>query len=194
MTKEQISLNLDKMLSDSKSRNFINHLVRAYFPITKVNKVWDKPTGPCKCVLTKYDLISVQEILEGMQTEEFKQDLMKSMKESLDENSIKSNPIKNLTGDRLLGFTGTDTTTYMCQEALNAFYDWVVSKSLMNDKHINWLLGSIRRSSLIPLAENIQNPEVQKKVQKIKKQETRVTTYSLGDVDAFKKLRENFKD
>ncbi len=194
MTKQEINDSLDAMLANPKSRNFINHLVRAYFPITNVEKVWDKPSGPMKCVLTKYDLVSVEEILAGMETEQFKQDFKNSLKGMLDENAPKINPIKNLVGDKVLGFTGTNTTTFMCQEALQAFYDWVITKGLMNDKHINWLLGSIRRSTLIPRAETIDNAEVQEKVQKIKKQETKGTTYSLGEVDAFKKLREKFKD
>ena len=39
MTKEEIHNILDKMLTEQKSRNFLNHLVRSYCPITNVEKV-----------------------------------------------------------------------------------------------------------------------------------------------------------
>jgi hypothetical protein len=188
MTTQEIHNSLDAMLVNTKSRNFINHLVRAYFPASKVDKVWDKPQGQFKCVLTKEPLISVQEIMSGMHTEEFKTDLMNSLRGMFDESKPKVNAIKNIVGDRLLGFTGTNTTTFMCQEALQAFYDWVVTKTLMGDKHINWLLNSITHSS---------QPSVdtqKERVEKPKKEQTKATTYSLGEVDAFKKLREKFKD
>jgi len=194
MTKEEIHASLDAMLDNSKSRNFLNHLVRAYFPIANIDKVWDKPEGPFKCVLTKEELISVSEILGTIETEEFKQQFFLSIKNSLDENAPKINPFKTLLGDRLLGFTGTQTTTFMCQEATLEFYNWVITKSLKNDKHINWLLGSIRKSSFLKRAENIEDEEVQKKVQNMKKKKVEASTYTIGETDAFKKLKEKFKD
>ena len=89
MTQEQIHASLDKMLENPKAKNFLNHLVRSYLPINKVEKVWDKPTGDFKCALTRESLISVQEILEGLKTEEFKENLMKQMKSMFDENPEK---------------------------------------------------------------------------------------------------------
>jgi hypothetical protein len=190
MTTEQIHASLDKMLANPKSKNFLNHLVRAYMPVSNVDKVWDKPKSDFKCVLTQSPLISVQEIMQGMQTEEYKADFMKSLKSIFDENAEHENPVVILLGDKTLGLTGKDTTTFMSFSAYQGFMDWVITKSLNGDKHINWLLGSIRRDSFLKRAENIQDEGVQKKVQQIVKQKQTTTTYSMGDAsDVLAKLK-----
>jgi hypothetical protein len=57
MTTEEIHSSLDKMLENPKAKNFLNHLVRAYMPISNVEKVIDKPEGEFKCAISKDDLI-----------------------------------------------------------------------------------------------------------------------------------------
>ena len=190
MTTEQIHASLDEMLTNPKSKNFLNHLVRAYMPVSNVDKVWDQPKGDFKCVLTRTPLISVGEVMQGMQTEEYKADFMKGLKGLLDENTKYENPVVKLLGDKTLGLTGKDTTTFMSFSAYQGFMDWVITKALKGDKHINWLLGSIRRDSFIGRAEGIQDETVQKKVQQIAKQKQTSTTYSMGDAsDVLAKLK-----
>lgn len=180
MTQEQIHASLDEMLANPKSRNFLNHLVRAYMPVTNVDKVWNKPEGVFKCVITKDPLISIQEVMEGMHTEQFKTDMMNHMKSMFDEKSDTQSAMAKLIGEKRLGVTGKETNTFMSFPVYQEFYNWIITKSLKGDKHINWLIGSIRRSTFIERAENIQDSEVQKKVQNIKKA-SGATTYTLGD-------------
>lgn len=194
MTQQEIHAHLDAMLENPKTKNFLNHLVRAYFPITNVDKVWDRPKGQFKCVITGDELISIQEILEGMETEEFKKDFMENLKSVLSDGSKSENPIINLIGDKKLGLTGLNTTTFMSVIAMKEFCNWLVTKSLKNDKHINWLLTSIRKSSMIERAESIEDVGVQQKVQELKKKTNKVATYTLGETEAFKKLKEKFKE
>jgi hypothetical protein len=194
MTTKEIHESLDAMLSNPKTKNFLNHLVRAYFPITNVDKVWDKPKGQFKCVLTKETLFSSQDILEGIKTEEFKNDFISNIKNVFTENFDTSHPLVKLIGDRKMGVTGTDTTTYMSYTAMQEFYNWVLTKSLKGDKHINWLLSSIKRTYIIDMAQNIDDVDVQSKVKKAKKQETSASSFTLGELDAFKKLKEKFND
>lgn len=191
MTQAEIHDSLDAMLANPKSKNFLNHLVRAYFPITQVDKVWDKPAVEIKCVLTKEKLITVQGILEETQSEEFKENFLLHIKSIFDEKATSVNPIMKLVSDKNLAVQGTSTTTYMSYAAYQEFYAWVITKSLKGDKHINWLLGSIKRSSFIDKAQYIQDETVQKKVAAIKKQ-SMVSTYTLGETDAFKKLKSKF--
>ena len=80
MNQEEIHVSLDAMLANPKSKNFLNHLVRSYMPITNVEKVWETPKGDFKCVLTKEQLFSSQDILEGIHTEEFKTQFMDNLK------------------------------------------------------------------------------------------------------------------
>lgn len=189
MNQEQIYASLDKMLVNPKSRNFLNHLIRAYIPMANVEKVWKTPEKDFKCVLTKDQLFSVEDILNGIQTEEFKNDFMTHLKSIFSEEKVVS-PIAKLIGEKKLSVIGKDTTTYMSYPAFQEFYNWVITKSLNGDKHINWLLGSIRRSSFIERAEKIQDTGVQKKVETLKKASSSSSTYTLADAsDVLLKLK-----
>lgn len=183
MTTEEIHSSLDKMLENPKAKNFLNHLVRAYMPISNVDKVMDKPEGEFKCALSKDDLISVQEILEGIQTEQFKSDLMKTMKTMFDDNADKTTAMAKLIGEKKLGVTGKGTTTYMSVPVAQEFFNWVITKSLKGDKHINWLLGNIRRESFVKRAQNITDDKVQSTVKKLEKRADRTATFTLGDTN-----------
>ena len=183
MTTEEIHSSLDKMLENPKAKNFLNHLVRAYMPISNVEKVIDKPEGEFKCALSKDDLISVNEILEGIQTEEFKNDLMKSMKTMFDDNADKTAAMAKLIGEKKLGVSGKGTTTYMSVPVAQEFFNWVITKSLKGDKHINWLLGNIRRESFVKRAQNITDDKVQSTVKKLEKRADRTATFTLGDTN-----------
>jgi len=189
MNQEQIHASLDKMLANPKSKNFLNHLVRAYMPISNVEKVWDTPEKDFKCVLTRDQLFSVSDILKGMHTEEFQADFMNHLKSLLSEEKVES-PISKLIGEKKIGVTGKDTTTYMSYPVFQEFYNWVITKSLNGDKHINWLLGSIRRTSFMERAEKIQDVGVQKKVEEFKKTTGSSSTYTLDDAsDVLAKLK-----
>jgi hypothetical protein len=189
MNQEQINASLDKMLANPKSKNFLNHLVRAYMPISNIEKVWDTPEKDFKCVLTRDQLFSVSDILKGMHTEELQADFMNHLKSLLSEEKVES-PISKLVGEKKMGVTGKDTTTYMSYPAFQEFYNWVITKSLNGDKHINWLLGSIRRTSFMERAEKIQDVGVQKKVEEFKKTTGSSSTYTLDDAsDVLAKLK-----
>lgn len=190
MIKEKIYEILDEMLKNPKSKPFLNHLVRSYMPVNQIEKVWDKPTGDFKCVITRAKLISVQEIFNGIRTDQFKDDLMKHLKGMWDENSDVKSPMGELLCDKMLGFTGKDTTTFMSYEVAQEFYNWIITKSLTGDKHINWLLGSIRRDSFSKRASHLRNPEVQAKLNKGVKTNNSSATFTLGDSsDALAKLK-----
>ena len=188
MTSEQIHASLDKMLANPKTKNFINHLVRSYIPVSNIEKVLETPKGDFKCVITKEVLVSVQSIFEGMDTKEFKKDFTEHLKSMFSEEKIET-PMSKLLGDKKLGFTGKDTTTYMSYTATQEFYNWVITKSLKGDKHIHWLLGSVNRNTFIKRASNIEDQDVQKKVTNLKRV-SGVSTYSLGDAtDVLSKLK-----
>lgn len=187
MTVKEIHESLDQLLSNPKSKNFLNHLVKAYFPITNVDKVWEKPKGSFKCVLTKEELFSAQDILEGIRTKEFEEDFMNNIKLVFTENFDNSHPLVKLIGERKMGVTGKDTNTYMSYPSMQEFYNWVLTKSLQGDKHINWLLSSIRKE------DKIEGPS-QKKTTNAKSQISTTGSFTLGELDSFKKLKDKFKN
>lgn len=182
MTATQIHEALDAMLANPKSKNFLGHLIKNYFPVTNVYKVLERPEGPFKCVLTKDNLVSTMEVATGLLTDEYSEEFNEYMLSSLDEGFNGKHPVLKVLNGRKIGYTGKETTTYMSYEALQEFYNWVMTKSLNGDKHINWVLGSVRGN----FYGKPEKPVVEKK--------TMVSTYSLGETDAFKKLMEKFKD
>jgi hypothetical protein len=189
MTSEEIKEKLDELYADKKARNFFNHLVRAYFPVDKVEKVFNKPKGPFNCVLTKEKLISTSEILVGINTKEFEDDFHQHLKSMFDETSNVEHPMTKLIGGRKMGVTAKDTNTNMAYSTFQVFYNWVVTKMLTGDKHINWLLKDITRSSLMERASTIEDPKLQKKVKTIKKSQPKQATYTLGDLGALQELK-----
>lgn len=186
MTEQEIFIHLDKMLENAKTKNFLNHLIRAYYPIENVNKVWEKPKGPFKCVISGDELLSAQDIVDGINTEEFKNDFIENLKSVFTNESKSEHPLVKLIGEKKMGVTGTDTTTFMSYSAMIGFYNWVMSKSLMNDKHINWLLRSIKKSLTVDSVK-VNN------IKEEKKEKNTPASYTLGETDSFKKLKEMFK-
>jgi len=181
MTSEQISKKLDELYNNKKSRTFFNHLVRAYFPVSKVEKVFTKPRGPFKCVITNENLISTEEILIGITTKQFEEDFHGHLKTMFDASTEAEHPMTKLIGDRKMGISSEGTNTNMAFSTFQIFYDWVVTKMLMGDKHINWLLKDISRNDFMDRAQTIKNPFLQKKVKNVKKIKTPQATYTLGD-------------
>ena len=189
MTKEQIYASLDAMLANPKAKTFLNHLVRAYMP-TNITKVLERPKGFFKSVLTNVELISSQELTKALESTVFQMEMKESIAVSLDAKT--SEALTKIIGSKQLGVTGNETTTFMTNSAYEAFSEWVITKSLKGDKHINWLLGSIRRETLMARAENIKDTDVQNKVAAFKKHNAVVkgTTISLGETsDVLMKLK-----
>ena len=188
--KTTIHTSLDTMLENPKSKTFLNHLVRGYMPSTNMKYLIEKPKGDFICVLSKDKLVSGQDILAEAKLDETKNDFVKFLDTIFDDKTFSlENPMTKLIKTNHLGVTGKDTNTYMSYSVYQAFVEWIITKSLKGDKHINWLLGSIRRNTLIARAEAIQDPAVQKKVAAFKKQESKVATYSLGDFGVLQDLK-----
>lgn len=147
MQKEKIYQILDEMLSNPKSKNFLNHLIRAYIPSTNLIKVMETPEKDFKCVLTKDKLLSVNDMLMIINTEEYKDLVFKNIQSVF--TGIMDDIMGDFFKDKHLGITGNNTTTYMSITTYQIFNEWVFNKSLNHDKHINWLLNSI-----LPKKEN----------------------------------------
>jgi hypothetical protein len=197
MQTEKIHKKLDDLFDNDKSRNFVNHLIRAYLPVGKADKVWEKPKGRFRCVLTNVSLISVGEVMEGVNSEQYRQDFLEHLKSWASEEHRVESPMKKLLDGKILGFTGKNTDTYMCQEAYHAFYDWVVTKMLRGDKHINWLVSSMKREKFINRAESVANDDetkaALKKIKKSTKNGKRATT-KLGDLGALQQLKSKMEE
>lgn len=196
MENNRIHKKLDELFENPQSKNFLNHLIRAYLPISKSVKVMEKPEKKFRCVLTNAPLISISEALNGMDSEEFKSDFNNHINAFMDGDASVQDPISNMLKGRVLGFTGEDTTTYMSNEAYQEFYNWVVSKMLSGDKHINWLINSMQKEEFVNRAESVATDDGQKKaLAAIKKSimSHKKATTTLGDLGVLQQLKEQLE-
>jgi len=193
MNKEEIFKKLDEMLVDKTKISFLNHLVRSYLPTNKIKKVFDRPKGAFKCVITNVELYSIDDILKGVKTDEFKKELFDSLLISLDGEERSLSPIKKLIGDKKVGVTGDKTTTFMSLDCASDFIDWVITKSIKRDKHINWLLNGVNKDSFLSRAKTFDDVSI-KNILKSSTKRKSSATYSLGDAsEALVKLKEEME-
>ena len=189
MNREDIFKKLDEIYENKKARNFLNHLVRAYFPNDNVEKVFVKPKSKFNCVITNDKLVSVNNILEGVHSEEFKNDFFEYMHNMFNPNVEAKAPIIKLMDGKDLAVQGSKTTTYMSSQTYVVFYDWVLTKFMKGDKHIGWLLKGINKNMFFDRAENLEDKEVKNILNKKRKEVEGRATFALGDLSALQELK-----
>ena len=207
-TQEQINEEISKKIEEIYQRknkdgkptgkNFITHLLRAYFPIGKAVKVLDIPEKPMKCAITGHKLFALGELWNEMHTEEYKANFMKNLRVAFDPDSKEKieNPFSKIVNGRVVGITGQDTDTYLCQEAYECLFNWYANKILRDDKHIGWVAHDMRKKATITaIREKLPEAEDQKKIDRIEKisKHPQRATMSLGDMSALKELQEKLK-
>lgn len=185
---EQVHNKLDELLKNPKSKNFLNHLVKSYLPISNTKKVMVKPSSDFKCAITGVDLISVNEIMDELNVINSKlkvdTNLTPSIKTTFDENGDFTPETLEIIGNKKIGVTGKDTRTYMSIQASQEFFKWVTIKVLEGDKHINWLMLSIKHYN------SVKKPEVKKEIKKVVEKNDGRAKYQIGDLnDSLSKLK-----
>lgn len=176
MANKKIHESLDEMLSNPKTKNFLNHLVNAYHPIQNIEKVLVRPKEAFKCVLTKEDLLSYQDVLESITDEKYQNDFIENL-DSIFKSDSDTSSITKLIGDKKMAVIGKKTTTYMSYTSFKEFQTWILNKILNNDKNIMWMLN--------------YNKEKNKPKENIEIKST--STFTLGELDSFKQLYNKFK-
>jgi len=187
---------LDELYTNKKSRNFVNHLIRAYFPIGNVQKVWEGPKRGFICALTNKPLISANDLINNVSNEENRKDFLDYLYAELnDENHNIQHPIEKAMGGKELALVGKETSTYLSHPAYREFYNWLVNKLLSGDKHINWLIKNMRSESMVN-SINIedQSEDVKKVVKRLKKSVKPTKKATLGDLDILQKLKAKMDD
>jgi len=190
MVKDEINKKLDNIFENKKGRNFMNHLIRAYFPQSNVDKVFIKPKDKFKCVITNENLISVNTILNDIKDESIKDELFKYLHNMFNSDVEVDSLINKLINGRNIGIQGSNTDTFMSINTYIGFYDWVLAKFITGDKHISWLLKGVNKNDFMGKAENLQDNEVQKVIKKKqRKEDGNRATFSLGDLTALQELK-----
>lgn len=167
MTSEIIQSKLDELLINPKTKNFINHLVRNYIPMSKISTVYEEPTKDFTCIITKKNLMSG--------------------KNSSSSNEKLKEPVSSLPDDEQLALTGQDTNTYMSYRTYKEFYKWVVNKVIVYDKHILWLMGDFNKREFIDKFNGIETKQQNNKNHI--KPKTERAKYTLGDLGVLQELK-----
>jgi hypothetical protein len=144
---------IQKLYDDPKSRNFINHLIRSYLPISKPTKVWEfEDKKPHKCNVCNHELIDLGTVLGRMQiSDEFMKDSIEQMRKGLNGEEIPRGEhavIKHLTHGAIMAWQGEKTTTFLCADCIKNLLDMVSTNLLMGDKNIIWITNQMRRDEV----------------------------------------------
>lgn len=181
-------------------KNFLTHIIRAYFPMNKIQRVIDVPEKPMKCAITGQKLFALGEIWNAMHDNDgtFMKDMMKHMSYQIspDDKEPVQNPFEKVTNGRVIGHTGEKTDTYLCHEAIQGLFNWYATKILTGDKYINWLGHDMRRQHVVSsIRKKLPDAEDQKKIDKLEKisKHPKRATMSLGDMTALQELQAKLK-
>lgn len=177
-------------------KSFITHLVRAYFPVNKIGKIWDSPKNNLKCAITGYNVCTIEDAFKALHSDGMDKKMLDHMKAWGKGEAIEESPMKAELKGKVIGYTGQNTDTVLCLDAVQAFIVWVQNKILHGDNHISWILNDMRKSQQISLIRTkLPDPEDQKRIDILEKasKHPKRATMSLGDMSALQVLQAKLK-
>lgn len=186
---------IQKLYEDPKSKNFVNHLIRAYLPINKPTKVWEfEDKKPHKCNVCGHDLIDLGTVLGRMQSSDYMHDSIDQMRREVCDGEIipreEKAVIKHLTHGAIMAWQGEKTTTYLCATCIGELLQLVQNGLLMGDKNITWITNQMRRDQVFTHFKESPSlePEEKKEVETIQKRaDKRKATF--GDLEVLQNLK-----
>jgi len=190
---------IEQLYADEKAKGFVNHLIHAYLPVYKVNKVWvfedKKPYH--KCSICGQELIDIETVFQRVQaSHEFAGEFADQVRKDIAGKPTKYEDrfmVKHITHGAVMAWTGEKTTTCICQKCVQDLLNMVTSGLLMGDKNIAFQIKKMQRNSAFEsfTSNPALNPneikvveEIQKKVETNKKH-----VMTLGDLDVLKDLK-----
>ena len=195
---------IQKLYANPKAKGFVNHLIGAYLPIHKSQKVWDFKQGQkAKCNVCEQKLISIEQTWKSFQ--ENQEEIFKGTTEHIlkdlkgEETQIEDHPMyKHVSKGRVLAWTGEETNTCLCLKCVQDLLDLVQTGLLMDDKNIAWRVNKLQREGVFKQFDNSPylDDEEKKTVKDIEKrveksQEKKITTFAdLGVLQELKNKME----
>jgi hypothetical protein len=191
MEEKEIINKLDELLLGEKTKSFFNHILRAYFPLDKVDKVFFKPKDTIRCVITSEVLIPLNDVVSDINDDELKDKLFDYIKHMFDFNFEPDQQIKDLIESKSIPLQGSDTTTYISLNTYRVMYDWVEDKKNKNDKHINWVFKNYGKKHPKKQNKKMENNKKDNNTNSAPKKDGTVksATYSLGELGVLKELK-----
>lgn len=202
MSEEQNAI--QKLYSDPKAKGFVNHLIGAYLPIGKTEKVWNfTPQQKHRCSICGKKLFDIQTVWENMHKNdekmraEFHETIIKQLNGQ--EVKLEEHPMyKYVTQGAVQAWTGKDTNTCMCSDCVRDLLDLVQTGLLQDDKNISWMVNKMRRTEVFDVfrgSEKLsptEKEEVNKIEKKVERSDKKVVTF--GDLEVLQKLKAKMEE
>lgn len=191
MKRTRLHEKLDEMYKNDKSRKFVYHLIRAYFPLTNIEKIWVGPNRSFTCALTNDALIGANDIVLASKGDSHEGEIKTYLVDEYTEETIVNNVAANFNGGKL-GLTGIDTSTYLSYHTFVGLYTWVIKKIAEGDRFFIDFVKEIDAKGMATSALNMVGEEglrTRLSALKVHFENTQKTT--LGDLASLQALKDS---
>jgi len=193
---------IEELYENEKSKGFINHLIHAYLPISKVIKVYEFKKGTKhKCNVCGHALIDLETVMSRMyENKEYFKDMMSEIRKDLkgEETAYEDRAvIKHISHGAVTAWTGEKTDTVLCQECIQNLLNLVERGLLYSDKNITYQVNRMKRSTIFDTFANNDSLDTEEK-EKVKKIQRHVENNpkhkaTLGDFKVLQDLKEKME-
>lgn len=147
---------IQKLYDDPKSKNFVNHLIRAYLPINKPKKVWEfEANKPHKCNVCGHSLIDLGTVLGRIMTsKEYMNDTIDQMRRELQGEKIEREDravIKHITHGAIQAWQGEKQLQFFAQTVLRTFLTWLLQEFSLEIKTLYGLQNPCKEIRFLPI-------------------------------------------
>jgi len=187
MAKKKIDIfeKIEEMYNEEKPKKFILHLVSSYFPLGKAEKIIENPGKTIRCSLCYIKLVSINEMLEGVNSEAFKKNFMDHLSTLFKEGEHKAeHPMKKFIGKRKIGIRGQNTDSSLCPECYKELFSWLTKKLISGDKQLEQV-----NKKMVKRKPDKPKDKTKKPKSKFKPQ---LKTATFGDIKELQELKEKF--
>jgi len=197
MTNQEIYQKIEKLYNDEKSKNFVVHLLRNFFPVNKTQAVFfrlekDGKLLEMKCCITGKSLHAKDHGLELLAKSG--NDIVQNRIDTLISSINQIEPPQLLESEKKLGeimgtiaLSSTTSDKLICREAFQELYNFWATEMLKGNKHLNWIAKSERANNILNHSES--KKKVTQSDKKTVNRSSNNASMSLGDFDALKELK-----
>lgn len=178
VTKELVFSKLDEMYRSEKSKKFLNHLIRAYFPVIKCDKIVERPKGKFRCAITGVELLSQNNISNLISDSNYFDEILNYVKNDF----TGETKVVQIFNEKNVALTSNDTDTVISLQTYKFFYEWIIAKLIKGDKHLKWLLKDMGNTGIINKVKSATAPKEKTDV----KQNNRVEIFNKKQLSANK--------
>jgi len=160
---QKIQEYFDEMYKGARSKKFVLHLIRAYIPVSNVEKLWGAPMRNFRCCISEKPLAAGNNILEKINDKAKNKIVLDFMVEPFSDSNMGNTKIsKNFFKEKDLGVKGKDTETYMSLTMFNEFHKWVLLKILSGDKGVKEATQPYRTVEMLTVVSTLAKTDEEK--------------------------------